>query len=85
MEALLVLLVLAIVAVLIWLGYALAQVVLVEDQAQLAQQRQALDVEWQALENGRRVNDVFFQARQAMRDAEREQDPQVDVPVVHTG
>jgi predicted Holliday junction resolvase-like endonuclease len=76
MEALfIVLLVLAIIAVLIWLGYALAQVVLIEDQAQLAQQRQALDVEWQALENGRRVNDVFFQARQAMREAEQERRP----------
>ena len=76
MEALfIVLLVLAIIAVLIWLGYTLAQVVLIEDQAQLAQQRQALDVEWQALENGRRVNDVFFQARQAMREAEQERRP----------
>ncbi|MCA1702887.1 MAG: hypothetical protein LC808_06290 [Actinobacteria bacterium] len=76
MEALfIVLLVLAIIAGLLWLGYAFALAVLVEDRARLAQQRQALDVEWQALENGRRVNDVFFQARQAMRQAERERRP----------
>ena len=70
-----VLLVLGIVAGLLWLGYAFALAVLAEDRAQLAEQRQALDVEWQALENSRRVNDVFFQARQAMREAERERRP----------
>jgi len=76
MEALfMVLLVLGIVAGLLWLGYAFALAVLAEDRAQLAEQRQALDVEWQALENSRRVNDVFFQARQAMREAERERRP----------
>ncbi len=76
MEALFILvLVLAVVAGLMWLGYALAQGELEADQTALAQQRQALDVEWQALENGRRVNDVFFQARQAMRLAEQERRP----------
>jgi len=76
MEALfMVLLVLGIVAGLLWLGYAFALAVLAEDRAQLAEQRQALDVEWQALENSRRINDVFFQARQAMREAERERRP----------
>jgi cell division protein FtsL len=73
MEALFIfLLVLAVFAGLIWLGYGLAHDKLADDQVALAQQRQALDVEWQALENGRRVNDVFFQARQAMRQAEQE-------------
>jgi len=76
MEALFIfLLVLAVVVGLIWLGYGLAHDKLADDQVALAQQRQALDVEWQALENGRRVNDVFFQARQAMRQAERERRP----------
>ncbi|MCA1675454.1 MAG: hypothetical protein LC799_25800 [Actinobacteria bacterium] len=76
MEALFILvLVLAVVVGLIWLGYALAQDELEADQTALAQQRQALDVEWQALENGRRVNDVFFRARQAMREAEQERRP----------
>ncbi len=76
MEALfMVLLVLGIVAGLLWLGYALALAVLAENRAQLTEQRQALDIEWQALENGRRVNDVFFQARQAMREAEQERRP----------
>jgi len=76
MEALFILvLVLAVVVGLIWLGYALAQDELKADQTALAQQRQALAVEWQALENGRRVNDVFFRARQAMREAEQERRP----------
>jgi hypothetical protein len=76
MEALFILLfLLAAMAGLIALGYVLARDKLVGDQAELDQQRQVLDVEWQALENGRRVNDVFFQARQAMREAEREQRP----------
>ncbi|MDQ3151017.1 MAG: hypothetical protein M3R63_04600 [Actinomycetota bacterium] len=69
------LLVLAVVVALVWFGYAVAQEEFDEDRAAVEQQRQALDVEWQALENGRRVNDVFFQARQAMRQAERERRP----------
>lgn len=68
MEALFILLfLLAIMAGLIALGYCLAADRLADDRAQLDVQRQALDIEWQALENGRRVNEVFFQARQAMR------------------
>lgn len=70
-----VLFLLTLMAGLIWLGYLLAHDKLTGDQAELDQQRQALGVEWQALENGRRVNDVFFRARQAMREAEQEQRP----------
>jgi len=74
MEALLLGLVLLVVMTgLVLFGYVLAHDQLAADLAELEQQRQALDVEWQALENGRRVNDVFFRARQAMREAEREQ------------
>ena len=76
MEALVVvLLVLALGAWFLWIGYRLAEDKLAQDRAVVEQQRQALAVEWQALENGRRVNDVFFQARQAMREAERERRP----------
>ncbi|MGH7928890.1 MAG: hypothetical protein ACREQV_13970 [Candidatus Binatia bacterium] len=69
------LLAVVVVALLISLGYLLAHDKLADDQAELEQQRQALDVEWQALENGRRVSDVFFRARQAMRDVARERRP----------
>lgn len=46
---------------LITLGYWLAH-------GQLAARRQALDAEWQALNNTRRVRAVFLHARLAMRD-----------------
>ncbi len=69
------LLMLGIFVGLIWLGYGIAQDQLEADRAALAHQRQALDIEWQALENGRRVHEVFFQARQAMREAEQERRP----------
>lgn len=76
MEAFFILLfLLAAVAGLISLGYIVAHDKLTADYAEVEQQRQALDVEWQALENGRRVNEVFFQARQAIREAEQEQRP----------
>jgi hypothetical protein len=60
---LVVLLILAILAGLIWLGYQLAHEDLAEDRTELDARRQVLDVEWQALENSRRVNEVFFSAR----------------------
>lgn len=76
MEALFIFLfVVAAVAGLIWFGYLLARDKLDENQAELERRRQALDVEWQALENGRRISDVFFRARRAMREVEREQRP----------
>lgn len=69
------LLAIAMVAGLIALGYGLAQDKLSDDKAEVEQQRQALDVEWRALENSRRINDVFFRARQAMREAAQERPP----------
>lgn len=64
-----------VVAGLIWFGYLLAGDKLADDQVELEQRRQAIDVEWQALERGRQVNDVFFQARQAMREVVQERRP----------
>ncbi|MCA1601378.1 MAG: hypothetical protein LC776_06965 [Acidobacteria bacterium] len=76
MEALFMLLiVLAAVVGLVWLGYVLASDRLAADRDALAHQRQVLDVEWQALENSRQINDVFFRARQAMREAEGAKHP----------
>ncbi|MCA1604176.1 MAG: hypothetical protein LC775_01530 [Acidobacteria bacterium] len=76
MEALFMLLfMLAAVVGLVWLGYVLASDRLAADRDAMAQQRQALNVEWQALEHSRQVNDVFFRARQAMREAEGAKHP----------
>jgi cell division protein FtsL len=66
---------LTVVALLVGTGFVWAREELAADREAVEQQRQALDAEWQALENGRRVNDVFFQARQAMREAARERRP----------
>lgn len=56
---------------LLWFGYMLGREV---EQEELGDQRQVLDAEWTALEQMRRVNEVFFSARDAMRRAEREAD-----------
>lgn len=64
-------LLLALVVFLIWLGYELAKDKLSDDMGELDVQRQVLDAEWTALENTRRVNDVFFAARDAMRRADQ--------------
>lgn len=65
------LLVLVAVFALLGLGYWLARDDLADDRKRVAQQRRALDAEWRALENGRRVTDVFFAARRAMQDEVR--------------
>jgi hypothetical protein len=61
------LLFLAAVAFLIWVGYQLGRD---SEQEELHDQRQVLDAEWTALEQTRQVNDVFFSARDALRQAE---------------
>lgn len=61
------LLLMAVVAFLIWVGYLVGRDT---EQEELDTQRQVLDAEWTALEQTRRVNDVFFHARDAMRQAE---------------
>lgn len=68
---LLVLLILAVLGGLVWFGYRLGREV---EQEELGDQRQVLDAEWTALEQTRRVNDVFFSARDAMRRAEADPD-----------
>jgi hypothetical protein len=70
LPVLLLVLLLALVAFLIFLGYQLACGKFSADREQLEVERQVLDAEWTALDNIRRVNDVFFHARQAMREAE---------------
>jgi hypothetical protein len=64
---LLFLLVMAVMAFLIWAGYLLGRDI---EHEELDTQRQVLDAEWTALEQTRRVNDVFFRARDAMRRAQ---------------
>jgi cell division protein FtsL len=67
---LLLLLLLALVAFLIFLGYQLAREKFSADREEFEVQRQVLDAEWMALENLQRVDEVVFQARLAMREAE---------------
>jgi len=63
-------LLLLVVAGFIGLGVLLAHDELAGDRAELEAQRQALRAEWTALNQTRRVNDVFFTARDTMRRAE---------------
>ncbi len=72
LPVLLLLLLLVLIAFLIFLGYQLARGRFSADRQELKIERQVLDAEWTALDNIRRVNDVFFQARQAMGKVERE-------------
>jgi hypothetical protein len=58
--------------VLVWIGYHLALNNFRYDRECLAEQRQALEAEWQALENTRRVRSVFLRARRAMQDQARQ-------------
>jgi hypothetical protein len=62
----------ACVGSLVWLGFQFAKGKLEDDQEKLDSERQVLDAEWTALEQTRRVNDVFFSARDAMRRAQDE-------------
>jgi hypothetical protein len=65
----LILLLLAVLAFLIWVGYQLGRNA---EQEELSDQRQVLDAEWSALEQTRRVHDVFFRARDALRRVEED-------------
>jgi hypothetical protein len=68
--------VLVLVVGLVWLGYQLAEGRLEDDRKKLTDdgdaERGLLHAEWTALEQTRRVNDVFFTARDAMRRAQDE-------------
>jgi hypothetical protein len=71
----LVLLIVAVLLGLVWLGYWLAEQDLTNERDELDTRRQVLDVEWTALENTRRVHDVFWQARDDLRRAEQAHRP----------
>lgn len=60
-------LIVATAALLLWLGYQFAVGGLRDERTRVTAQRQALDAEWQALEQTRRVRAVFLEARQAMQ------------------
>lgn len=55
------------VAFFIWIGYRFGRE---GQQAKLDAQREALRIEWDAVERCRQVDDVYFEARNAMRRAE---------------
>ena len=56
----------------VWLAYDEVR----ESRTQLDEQRRALDAEWQALHQARRIGDVFYAARSALsREAMRRQPP----------
>jgi hypothetical protein len=57
---------------LLGLGYWLAVVCKDDEQRALDTQRDVLDIEWAALEQARRTNEVFYQARDDLRRAEWE-------------
>ncbi|MCE7009558.1 hypothetical protein LWC34_43135 [Kibdelosporangium philippinense] len=57
---------------LIWVGYEIGQDRAHVERKPLDVQRDVLDAEWMALEQARKVNEVFFWARDAMRRAEHE-------------
>jgi len=65
---------LALAASLVWIGFQLANGKLEDDQEKLHAERQMLDVELDALERARKINDVFFRARDEMRRATDEAD-----------
>ncbi|MCU1685419.1 MAG: hypothetical protein JWQ81_6158 [Amycolatopsis sp.] len=70
-NVILVLLGLVFLAGLVWFGYMIAREELSDE---IETKRQMLDAEWTAMENTRRVNSVFFSAREAMRRAEYDGD-----------
>lgn len=51
----------------VWLGYQFAADKLHDDRRRLDQRRAALDAEWQALDQTRRLRELFFTASRAMR------------------
>jgi uncharacterized protein HemX len=61
-----------VVALAIYFGYQLAQDRLSAEHRDLDTQREVLRTEWHGLEQARKVNDVFFAARDALRQAERD-------------
>lgn len=64
----------AVVGFLTWFGYRWAVNDLRIEQMQVDRERQALDVEWEALERTRQLRAVFLNARRAMQ-AETQRPP----------
>jgi hypothetical protein len=61
-----------VVALAIYFGYLFAQDRLSAKQRDLDTQREVLRAEWHGLEQARKVNDVFFAARDALRRSEQD-------------
>jgi hypothetical protein len=59
----------ALLILMMWVGYRLGRE---DEQDELEFERNELDPGWIALEQARQINDVFFQARAALRQAERD-------------
>ncbi len=57
---------------LIYVGRFVAVAKMASEQNDVETQRRELESEWFVLEQARKVNDVFFKARDAMRQAENE-------------
>ena len=57
-----------VVGLVLWLGCQLADEQLARDRTRLDAQRQALDMEWRALEQTGRVRSLFFETRRAMHE-----------------
>ncbi|WP_414940154.1 hypothetical protein [Amycolatopsis sp. cmx-11-51] len=58
-----------------WAAYSWAHAELEDDRGQLDAQREVLKAEWLAMEQNRKVNEVYFSAREALRDAEHRDPP----------
>lgn len=71
-ETIVVLLLLAIVCLgLVAIGFKLSENRLSTDRIQLERERRSLDAEWTALDNTRRIREVFLGARRMMQDENR--------------
>jgi hypothetical protein len=67
MATLILLSVFAVVGFLVWFGYRWAVNDLRIEQMQVDRERQALDVEWEALQRTRQLRAAFLNARRAMQ------------------
>jgi hypothetical protein len=71
---LLIVLVLAFVTIVIRFGPLVAWEELRKERAELDVRRHVLDIEWETLDKVRRINDVFYQTRSALRRAALDDD-----------
>ncbi|MFK0249735.1 hypothetical protein ACIQUM_33970 [Amycolatopsis azurea] len=54
-----------------WAAYSWAHAELEDEQGRLNIERDMLQAEWLAMEQNRKVNEVYFSAREALREAQR--------------